>query len=347
MSTSVKSLAGQGGNRARGRWRWRLVAGGLFWLTLAPFAGAVGAQTTAATPAAELTRPGMQVERARLRTELDRVNAEIDGIKRGQRSVRDDYRLRTRLADAEAIARRLTEIEARISRLDGKPDATTTPMRLGAAPGAAPTDGPAELEAKADILADQSRRLAAQAESLTVRLGQVKGRQELRRRAGQLERDPFAPLEGSKRRAVSGTPTGGPGAPNGVPKGGPSVIGEGATTTTTPTAPAVGVAGGAPAPRGPGDMSTPPGFAAGTGSRGLPGGAASPTPMTATGAIDSVGSLSTQLRDVLDAGALADIRRLEGTGAPGSSIAAMERAIAALKARAERLQAQSDALRPK
>lgn len=337
-----------------------LLVGCLCWVALAPVAADVGAQTTAETPTAELTRPALQVERQRLRTELDRVNAEIDTIKRGQRGVRDDYRLRTRLADAEAIARRLTEIETRITRLGGgKADGASVPLRVGAEPGAAPTDGPAELEAKADILADQSRRLEAQAETLTVRLTQIKGRQELRKRAGQLERDPFAPLEGSKRRAVTGTgpaatggggrtdlaaPTAGKGSgagPGGAPENsqpppppGPGVTGGGAPTFGTPARP--------------GD-SAPASAVAGGGSRSIAGGSLAPTPTTAGGAppTDTGLSLSTQLRDVLDAGALAEIRRLEGTGSPGANVAAMERAIAALKARAERLQAQSKALRPK
>jgi len=334
--------------------------GCLCWAALSLGARDVGAQPTAATPAAELTRPALQVERQRLRTELDRVNAEIDGIKRGQRGVRDDYRLRTRLADAEAIARRLTEIENRINRLAGKSD-TSVPLRVGAEPGAAPTDGPAELEAKADILADQSRRLEAQAETLTVRLTQIKGRQELRKRAGQLERDPFAPLEGSKRRAVTGTGTGtvSGGAPNGNAKTTDRGNGAPIGTETTPTAPGpgmtstptVGGAGPAVAPAAPpGNKPGDPGAAGFTGgtNRSIPGVSAAPTPTAAGGAaVDSSTSLSTQLRDVLDAGALAEIRRIEGTGAPGANIAAMERAIAALKARAERLQTQSKALRPK
>ena len=56
----------------------------------------------------------LQAERARLRAQLDKVNAEIDGLKRAGGGVRDDYRLRARLADAESLARRLMEIEARL-----------------------------------------------------------------------------------------------------------------------------------------------------------------------------------------------------------------------------------------
>ena len=56
----------------------------------------------------------LTAERARLRAQLDRVNAEIDALKRSARGVGDDYRLRARLADAEALARRLIDIEARL-----------------------------------------------------------------------------------------------------------------------------------------------------------------------------------------------------------------------------------------
>src|SRR5947209_3067268 len=85
------------------------------------------AATLVAAPAARAERlPGadgapaaagdvtLTAERARLRAQLDRVNAEIDALKRSTRGVGDDYRLRARLADAEALARRLIDIEARL-----------------------------------------------------------------------------------------------------------------------------------------------------------------------------------------------------------------------------------------
>ena len=129
--------------------------------------------------------------------------------------MRDDYRLRARLADAESLARRLIDIEARLGiRVDGA-------AKVGPPPTAAPTDGPADLDAKADILADQSRRIRAQADALGRRAADAKSRQELRRRAADLDRDPFAPMEGSKRRIASSaggavTPAGAPLAPTPV-----------------------------------------------------------------------------------------------------------------------------------
>jgi hypothetical protein len=55
-------------------------------------------------------------------------------------------------------------------------------------------------------------------------------------------------------------------------------------------------------------------------------------------------ALSVQLRDLLDPTTLAEIQRLE-TGGAGTSTEALERAGAALKARAERLKQQAAALR--
>ncbi|MGA9656677.1 MAG: hypothetical protein WBV96_22480, partial [Polyangia bacterium] len=50
----------------------------------------------------------------RLRADLDRLNAEVAALKRGTRSVRTDYLLRDKLAEAEALARKLTAAEARL-----------------------------------------------------------------------------------------------------------------------------------------------------------------------------------------------------------------------------------------
>ncbi len=80
----------------------------------------------------------LTAERARLRGQLDRVNAEIDALKRSARGVGDDYRLRARLADAEALARRLIDIEARLG--------LRAPAALpGPLPVASPTDSPSDL----------------------------------------------------------------------------------------------------------------------------------------------------------------------------------------------------------
>ena len=184
---------------------------------------ALAAFVTLAAGAVRLVRRARPVGRRRcrpngrsLRAQLDKVNAEIDALKRAGRGVRDDYRLRARLADAESLARRLIDIEARLGiRVDGA-------AKVGPPPTAAPTDGPADLDAKADILADQSRRIRAQADALGRRAADAKSRQELRRRAADLDRDPFAPMEGSKRRIASSaggrvTPASAPLAPTPTP----------------------------------------------------------------------------------------------------------------------------------
>lgn len=168
---------------------------GAAWLLLVALAGAP-ARAVAAPGPADGDRAALTAERARLRDELDRVGAEVDALKKAHGGVGDDYRLRARLADAEALARRLIDIDARLGLRApaGKP----APL-----PVAEPADGPADLGAKADILNDRSRRVRGEADALNRRIAEIKGRQELRRRAADLDRDPFAALEGSKRRVVS------------------------------------------------------------------------------------------------------------------------------------------------
>ncbi len=168
--------------------RFRLSLCVLAVLVIAPAAARAVGAPPAAAPAADLA-----AERLRLRAELDRVNAEIDALKQ---SGKDGSRLRARMADAEALARRLVDLERRMGL-------TAAPVEPRPLPTASPTDGPADLDAKADILADQARRVRAAADALDHRMAELKRRQELRRRAADLDRDPFAPLEGSKRRTVS------------------------------------------------------------------------------------------------------------------------------------------------
>jgi hypothetical protein len=50
------------------------------------------------------SRAALAAERQRVRADLERANAEIDALKRSGRGMREDYRLRERLADAEALA---------------------------------------------------------------------------------------------------------------------------------------------------------------------------------------------------------------------------------------------------
>ena len=260
----------------------------------------------------------LTAERAHLRGQLDRVNAEIDALKRSARGVGDDYRLRARLADAEALARRLIDIEARLG--------LRAPAALpGPLPVASPTDSPSDLQAKADILDDRARRVRLEADALDHRVVALKGRQDLRRRAADLDRDPFAPLEGSKRRVMTipGPDNAGHlAAPSALPTGTgsqPPVDHPGASLTTGNT---------------PGSTST-------TQPPAAPAGSMPPTPLTGPPPT----ALSLELRDLLDPATVADIRRLEGARSQSVSLQALERAVAALRARATALDGQARAMR--
>ena len=309
------------------------------------------------------SRGALLAERQHVRGELERVNAEIDALKRSGRGLREDYRLRERLADAEARARRLTDLDARLGVSHGAATALPAP---GDEPRALPADGPTELDAKADILADQARRLAARADVLLERAHDIKARQTLRRRVGQMEHDPFSPLEGSKRRAMAGAVTGGAfvaSVPGGKPAvapgtvGPPGAVGVGTSTpsgsNTTGGEPATGSplpalgAGASLAPGARTDNASPAGPQ--TPSVGTSGGVAVASPTTAptptSGAASDNAALSVQLRDLLDATTLAEIQHLEATGGASASTDALERAGAALTGRAERLRQQAAALR--
>src|SRR5580658_3387424 len=106
-------------------------------LALAAVLGVAPAVVGAEPPSPAAADVALTAERARLRAQLDRVNAEIDALKRSTRGVGDDYRLRARLADAEALARRLIDIEARLGLR--APAADPGPL-----PVAASTDSPSD-----------------------------------------------------------------------------------------------------------------------------------------------------------------------------------------------------------
>ena len=297
------------------------------------------------------TRAALVSERQRVRGELERANADVDALKRSGRGLREDYRLRERLADAEALARRLTELDAHLGR-----GAASASVSAGTEPSVSPADGPAELEAKADILADQAQRLTARGDALLGRARDLRARQTLRRRVGQMERDPFSPLEGSKRRASTGAV-----ASAAVPASPPS---RGATQTASGgNGSDKGVGGGVTtSPPGAGDsvpvvaINPSPGAAIPAGALGgtptsPPGGQAvaspttSPTPTSAAAATSDGAALSVQLRELLDPTTLAELQHLEASGGASTSLETLERAGAALKARAERLREQSAQLR--
>jgi hypothetical protein len=184
---------------------------------------------------------------------------------------------------------------------------------------ATPTDGPGDLDAKADILADQSRRVRLEADALDRRVGELRGRQDLRRRAADLERDPFAPLEGSKRRVAN--------------------IGGGDSSARTPSSPQQ--------PSTSGNSGDRPGPTAGISAPGSSqtAGATSTSPPPTPLAGPPPTALSLELRDLLDPATVAEIRRLEGTKSQGASVQALERAVAALRARAASLDGQARTMR--
>ena len=287
-------------------------------VTLGVAPAVVRAASPPAPPPPAAGDTALTAERARLRAQLDRVNAEIDALKRSTRGVGDDYRLRARLADAEALARRLIDIEARLG--------LRAPAALpGPLPVASPSDSPSDLQAKADILDDRAGRVRLEADALDHRVVELKGRQDLRRRAADLDRDPFAPLEGSKRRVMSIAATDNSGhsaAPSASPTG---------SVPQTPTE----------RPGGSLTTSTTPASGAATPSAGSPAGSAPPTPLTGPAPT----ALSLELRDLLDPATVADIRHLESTKSQTSSVQALERAVAALRARADALALQARAMR--
>jgi hypothetical protein len=311
---------------------------------------------------------------ARLRAELDQINAEIATLKRGSLGIRDDIRLRRRMADAEALARKLTEAESALRAGAG---------RWGVSPpsSAGVLDAPAVLEARADVLEDQARRFANQADALARTAAELRGRQLLRRRAGQLERDPFAGVDGAKRtmvvagpRVIEATGALGPGTPGGVrggsgvseqpppataraadfagpqPSASPAMV-AGAASPAPPAAP--GGAPGAPAPptggaaptaapptpeaapASPGPSAPPPSAGSNPGALPTPVGAPSATTVPA------------QLRAFLDPATVAELRRLEAAGLAGADPASVERVAGALRARAQHLSGQARDLRQK
>ena len=308
--------------------RTGLIVVALLGLWALPRRAEAEAAPTRARPEAGL------VERAKLQSELNRLNAEIDALKRHPRGIRDDYRLRSRMADAEAMARRLTDLDARLGpgpQSSPSPDARLAPPEIRVNP----SDDRADREAKADILADQARRLTTEANRLEGRLANLRSRNELKRRAGQLERDPFSPLEQAKGRIGVASTTVTP------PRGG-TQPGEGAT-------PASGTIGGGAPKSGVGtdtavgSNSPPTSGAAPSVSITMPSSAPSATPTLS--AQDGGGSLASQLRGVLDPASLDEVRRLGVPGAAPVSLEVMERALGALRARAAQLSSSAAALR--
>ena len=72
-------------------------------------------------------------------------------------------------------------------------------------PEASLLDGPIELEAKADVIADQAELLLREAKRLDAAAGRAASRRRLRQRARRLDRNPFASLQAPNRRVFRST----------------------------------------------------------------------------------------------------------------------------------------------
>jgi hypothetical protein len=287
----------------------------------------------------------------RLRSELERVNAEIADLKRGSRGMRGDYRLRDRMADAEALAQKLTQAEKRLRSLGiGVPaEGTAVPAPP---PPVLPHDGSVELEAKADLLADRAGHLLKEANTLAGAAQQLRARSALRRRAGVWDRDPFTGLEASRRNlaitSASSEKSASPQAPAETGRSSGS-NGIGLTPTSTgsaaPPPPSAGAASGPAtgAPSTTSDSASKGAFPSPTGEGASTASKTSPMP-AATLAIERQ---ALDQRFFLDPTAAAELRAALGPNATLSDPEALERAATALRRRADALAAQAQALRVK
>jgi hypothetical protein len=308
----------------------------------------------------------LQADCAALRIQLDRVNSEIAVLKQADRNVRTEYRLREKMADAEAVARKLTELERQLRT--ARPIAPA-PV-LVAPPVATPQDGVVELEAKADLLADQAHRFTAEADRLARTVEEIRKRQALRRRASNWDRDPFAGFEGSKRSlAVQQRSNGGATA-------GDSTRSSGTTEAAKASVPATGSAtsggssglapatssrstsgGSASAERGStgsasvvsdGTTSSPSSSTSGSSFAATSSASAAPSssPSAATPLAPAAASKPGLLpRTLLDPASLVDIRQSLGASGSLSDPDAIEAAVTALRQHARALQDQASALR--
>ena len=273
-------------------------------------------------------------EFARLRADLDRINAEVAELKRSDPSVRNDYRLRDHMADAEAMAQKVTQAEVRLRALGwtGVPGTHT----FVAPPPALPQDGSVELEAKAGLFADQASKLDGEATLLAKAADELRSRKALRRRAGAWDRDPFSGLEASKRSlAVSsqGQQNTNSGSPSGTlsTRGG---AGSGSTQSVSGAGPAGPSSGG---PTSTTIAAPPPAAATDTASKGAtplvsPVTAApsknSPLPQTA-----GLDRQSFEQRLYLDPATAAELRHVLGAAGATADPNALDRAAETLRAR--------------
>ena len=274
-------------------------------------------------------------EFARLRADLDRINAEVAALKRSDPGVRNDYRLRDRMADAEAMAQKVTQIEVRLRAL-GWTGATVTDASVPVAPPQAlPQDGSLELEAKAGLFADQARKLDGEAGVLTKAADELRNRRTLRRRAGAWDRDPFSGLETSKRSLAVSVPktviTNSSGADS-PSKGNTGPAGTQATpggSLPLPMLPTAGVSSDSTSKEA--TFAVAPEAASAS--------KASPLPQSA-----GLDRQSFEQHLYLDPATAAELRHVLGAAGATSDPNALDRAAATLRARARALKAQAQSL---
>lgn len=293
-------------------------------------------------------------EFAKLQEELARVNAEIAQLKRSDRSVRADYRLRDRMADAEALARKLSRAETRLRALERPTAPEARSLPLVPPPQASPQDGSVELEAKADLFADQASTLQKQADVFAHTADQLRAREALRRRAGAWDRDPFAGLESSRRNLAAsagttkstsgGASAGGSSQSDNATRGGSTPILAPGTTTGSGNGSAT--AGSVSPPSYSVPISAPTTGSSSEGSKGAAGMGATESPASKSAPLAPTVAFDhpTEQRLFLDPTSAAELRQVLAAGG-GTDPRALERAAATLRARARQLNDQAEALR--
>jgi hypothetical protein len=256
----------------------------------------------------------------RLRADLARANAEVADLKRSDRSVRADYRLRDRMADAEVLAKKVTATESKLRALGWVSGDASSSRPHAPPPPVSPQDGSVELEAKAGLFADQAQKLDREADRLSKAAEELRNRRLLRRRAGAWDRDPFSGLESSKRSLATSAQ-------------------QNSSTRQDPTN------GGGKGPLTISDSSGPPGSSSTT--IALPASSSGATASAKTSPQASGGAIDRQTIDqrlYLDPTTAAELRQVLGTSGSASDPDALDRAASALRARARALQAQAQTL---
>jgi len=271
-------------------------------------------------------------EFARLRADLDRMNAEVAALKQSDPGVRNDYRLRDRMADAEAMAQKVTQTETRLRAMGWTGAGLTGASSPVAPPQALPQDGSVELEAKAGLFADQARKLDGEAGILAKAADELRNRKALRRRASTWDRDPFSGLETSKRNlAVSAPARGNTGNTQTTSVG--STSPPATSSSASPAPPAFGLTASTSTDSA--SKESPPAVA--------PESAASSktSPLAQTVSLDRQ---SFEQRLYLDPATAAELRHVLGATGATSDPEALDRAAATLRARARALNAQAQSL---